>query len=270
MSKVWFVTGSSRGIGREIVQAALSRGDRVAASARNPETLKDLVDEYGDAILALELDVTDRDRAFEAIAEAHEQFGRLDVIVNNAGYGLFGAFEEVSEQDFRDVLEANLFGSFHVTRAAIPVLREQGSGHIVQISSGAGLVNFPAFGAYNASKFAVEGLFGELASEIEQFGIKVTIVEPGAYDTEAPTTAAKRSKQLPYYDRVREMLAEQSAAATLNDPAAAGAAMLELVDLPEPPRRVLFGKDVLSMAQQVYADRLVEWQRWADFGERAG
>ena len=164
-SKIWFITGTSRGFGREWAAAALERGDRVAATARNTDSLDDLVQKYGDALLPITLDVTDRDADFGAVKRAHEHFGRLDVVVNNAGYGHFGLVEELSESDARDQLETNLFGALWVTQAALPYLREQGSGHIIQVSSIGGISAFPLVGIYHASKWALEGGLGPDASE---------------------------------------------------------------------------------------------------------
>ncbi|MEV0196012.1 SDR family NAD(P)-dependent oxidoreductase [Nonomuraea sp. NPDC050691] len=158
MSKVWFVTGSSRGLGRNFVEAALSRGDRVAATARNIGSLDELVAVHGDAVLPLELDVADKAAVFEGVKRAKEHFGRLDVIVNNAGYAQVGAIEELTEQELRDQLETNLFGAVWVIQAALPYLREQRSGHIIQLSSAAGVIAMPLGGAYHASKWALEGL----------------------------------------------------------------------------------------------------------------
>ncbi|HEY1178077.1 MAG TPA: SDR family NAD(P)-dependent oxidoreductase, partial [Phytomonospora sp.] len=184
MSKVWFVTGSSRGFGREFVASALERGDRVAATARDVAALADLAAEYGDAILPLTLDVTDREAAFAAVAAAHERFGRLDVVVNNAGYGQFGAVEELTEAQLRAQFETNLFGAMWVTQAALPIMREQRGGHIVQISSIGGVAAFGLLGAYHASKWALEGFSEALAAEVAGFGIAVTIVEPGGFSTD--------------------------------------------------------------------------------------
>ena len=164
--KVWFITGTSRGFGREWAIAALERGDKVAATARDTTSLDDLTAKYGDAILPLQLDVTDRAADFAAVKQAHEHFGRLDVVVNNAGYGQFGFVEEVSEQDARDQIETNVFGALWVTQAALPYLRAQGSGHIIQVSSIGGIVAFPNVGIYHASKWALEGFSQSLAQEV--------------------------------------------------------------------------------------------------------
>ncbi|GGR25924.1 SDR family NAD(P)-dependent oxidoreductase [Streptomyces roseolus] len=269
MSKVWFVTGSSRGFGRRFVEAALSRGDRVAATARDAGSLSDLSERYGDAVLALPLDVTDKEAVFAAVGRAREHFGRLDVVVNNAGYGLFGAVEELTERALRDQLETNLFGALWVTQAVLPHLREQGGGHIVQISSTGGVAAWPLVGGYHASKWALEGLTESLAQEVSGLGIKVTLVEPGAYATDWGGPSAVRSEPIPAYDGVREALGAFTAALDLGDPAAAGRALLEVVDSDAPPLRVFLGTQGNEMLPQVYADRLETWADWQELSVRA-
>ncbi|MFF6790344.1 NAD(P)-dependent dehydrogenase (short-subunit alcohol dehydrogenase family) [Streptomyces filamentosus] len=269
MSKVWFVTGSSRGFGRSFVEAALKRGDKVVATARDEKSLADLAGTYGDAILPLRLDVTDKDAVFATVKRAHEHFGRLDVVVNNAGYGLFGAVEELTEQALRDQLEANLFGALWVSQAVLPYLREQGSGHIVQISSTGGVASWPLVGGYHASKWALEGLSESLAQEVSGLGIKVTIVEPGAYATDWGGSSAVQSEPIPVYDGVREALGAFMATLDFGDPAAAGRALLEVVDSDNPPLRVFFGTQGNEMLPAVYADRLKVWADWQDLAARA-
>ncbi|MFG2298565.1 SDR family oxidoreductase [Streptomyces sp. NPDC048603] len=269
MSKVWFVTGSSRGFGRQFVEAALSRGDKVAATARNADTLSDLAATYGDAVLALDLDVTDKAAVNESVTRANEHFGRLDVIVNNAGYGLFGAVEELTEQALRDQLETNLFGALWVTQAALPYLREQGSGHIVQISSTGGVASWPLVGGYHASKWALEGLSESLAQEVSGLGIKVTLVEPGAYATDWGGSSAVSADPIPVYDGVREALGAFMQTLDFGSPAAAGAALLKVVDSDNPPLRVFFGTQGNDMLPQVYADRLKTWADWQDLAVEA-
>ncbi|WP_224282349.1 SDR family NAD(P)-dependent oxidoreductase [Streptomyces sp. LS1784] len=268
MSKVWFVTGSSRGLGRAFAEAALSRGDRVAATARNVENLAALVAAHGDAVLPLPLDVTDRAAVGRSVRQAHARFGRLDVIVNNAGYGLSGAVEELSEEQLRDQLDTNLFGPLRVVQAALPLLRAQGSGHIVQISSVAGVAAFPLGGGYCASKWALEGLSEALAQEVAGFGVKVTVVEPGSYATDA-TASAVRAGADPHYDGLRDAFAAYAQSLDLGDPAAAGRALLRLVDAEQPPLRVFFGTQGHPMVQQVYADRLTTWAAWAELSVEA-
>lgn len=267
MSKVWFVTGSSRGLGRQFVTAALSRGDRVAATARNPDALDDLVVEYGAAILPLALDVTDRAACVAAVQQADEHFGRLDIVVNNAGFGLFGTVEEISEADIRAQIETNLFGALWVTQAALPYLRDQGSGHIVQISSAGGVLAFPALGGYHASKWALEGLSESLAQEVAGLGIKVTIVEPGSFGTDWGGTSAVFSAPNPAYGPLREAMAGFQL--RQGDPVAAGRALLAIVDAEEPPLRVFFGSQPHEAAQGVYAGRLQTWAAWSELSARA-
>jgi NAD(P)-dependent dehydrogenase (short-subunit alcohol dehydrogenase family) len=263
MSKIWFVTGSSRGFGRQFVQAALERGDKVAATARNTDSLADLVAVHGSAVLPLALDVTDKAAAAEAVRRAHEHFGRLDVIVNNAGYGLFGAVEEVSEQQVRDQMETNFFGALWVTQAALPLLREQGSGHIVQISTSGGVTAFPLLGGYNASKWALEGLTEALAQEVAAFGVKVTLVEPGGFATDWSGSSAVQAEQLPVYDEARAAMAANWSTVKSGDPTATGPALLKIVDADNPPLRVFFGTFPLHHVPQVYAERLKTWEEWA-------
>ncbi|MFI9841856.1 SDR family NAD(P)-dependent oxidoreductase [Nonomuraea sp. NPDC051941] len=212
MSKVWFITGSSRGLGRHFVEAALSRGDKVAAVARSIPGLDGLVAAYGGAVLPLELDVTDKAAVFESVKRAREHFGRLDVIVNNAGYAQVGAIEELTEQQLRDQLETNLFGALWVIQAALPYLREQGSGHIIQLSSAAGLMAMPLSGAYSASKWALEALNESLAQEVADFGIKVTVIEPGGFATRSgknpdPLNNGHLAAPNPIYDALRRRIA---------------------------------------------------------------
>jgi NAD(P)-dependent dehydrogenase (short-subunit alcohol dehydrogenase family) len=268
MSKVWFVTGSSRGLGRNFVEAALSRGDTVAATARNTEHLEELVTAYGDAVLPLQLDVTDRAAVFETVKRATEHFGRLDVIVNNAGYGLLGAVEELTEQQLRDQLETNLFGPVWVVQATLPQLREQGSGHIIQISSVGGLAAWPLAGAYHASKWALEGLSESLAQEVAGFGIKVTLVEPGSYATEG-AAAGVHAEADPRYTGLREAFAAYAQTLESGDPAAAGRALLDIVDSANPPLRVFFGAQANEIVPQVYADRIETWANWRELAVAA-
>jgi NAD(P)-dependent dehydrogenase (short-subunit alcohol dehydrogenase family) len=263
MSKVWFITGSSRGFGREFALAALERGDQVAATARNTDSLKDLVAAHGEAILPLTLDVTDKAAAAEAVQRAHAHFGRLDVVVNNAGYGLFGTVEELTERQVRDQMETNFFGALWVTQAALPLLREQGSGHIVQISTIGGVTTFPSLGGYHASKWALEGLTESLAKEVAAFGIKVTLVEPGGFATDWSGASASFAEQLPVYDGLRAALAEGWRDVKLGDPTAVGPALLKIVDADTPPLRVFFGTEGLELLPSVYAERLKTWQDWA-------
>jgi NAD(P)-dependent dehydrogenase (short-subunit alcohol dehydrogenase family) len=262
--KIWFITGTSRGFGREWAVAALQRGDAVAATARDASSLDDLVAEYGDRVLALTLDVTDRAAAFAAVARAHQHFGRLDIVVNNAGYGQFGMIEELSEDDFRAQIETNVFGAMWVTQAALPLLREQGSGHLLQVSSIGGISAFQNVGAYHASKWALEGFSQALAQEVAGFGIHVTLIEPGGFDTDWGGSSARHATRLPAYDGVREQAAEarKNRMSSPGDPAASGKAVMEIVDADEPPLRVFFGDAPLQIAEADYTSRLETWRAW--------
>ena len=269
--KVWFITGTSRGFGREWAIAALDRGDKVAATARDTATLADLVDKFGDAILPITLDVTDRAADFAAVKQAHDHFGRLDVVVNNAGYGQFGFVEELSEQDARDQIETNVFGALWVTQAALPYLREQGSGHIIQVSSIGGIVAFPNVGIYHASKWALEGFSQSLAQEVAPFGVHVTLIEPAGFSTDWSGSSSRTAEALPAYadlhaenERVRK-----TRWAAPGDPKASAAAVLKVVDADEPPLRVFFGDAPLGLAKADYEERLRTWEQWQSVAELA-
>lgn len=256
--KVWFITGASRGFGRIWTEAALRRGDRVAASARDPRSLDDLVAAHGDALLPLRLDVTDRNAVFEAVRRATETFGRLDVVVNNAGYGHFGAVEELTETEIRDQMETNFFGALWVLQAALPILRAQGSGHLVNVSSEGGVRTYSGVGAYHASKWALEGLGEALSKEVRDLGIRVTNVEPGPYGT-GWLEAGRRSTPIAAYDRIRP----DAESFERGDPAATAPALLAVVDAEEPPLRVFFGRSFEPVRAEHLA-RIAEWERWQD------
>jgi NAD(P)-dependent dehydrogenase (short-subunit alcohol dehydrogenase family) len=263
-SKVWFITGTSKGFGRVWAEAALARGDRVAATARRVDTLAPLVEHYGNQIAAIALDVTDKAAAGAAIRQAHADFGRLDVVVNNAGYGLFGAIEEVSEVEARAQIETNLFGALWVTQAALPIMRAQGSGHIIQVSSIGGVNAFPTVGLYHASKWALEGFSQSLAAEVAGFGIKVTIIEPGGFATDWGGPSAQRAAPMPAYDGARAAIASFRSASIPGDPDATGPAILKVVDAKDPPLRVFFGSGGLPMTRAEYARRIETWEKWND------
>ena len=271
MTKVWFITGTSKGFGRIWAEAALQRGDQVVATARNADAISGLADAHGDSVLAIALDVTDKPAIEAAIGRAHEHFGRLDVVVNNAGYGLFGAIEEVTEEQARAQMETNLFGPLWVTKAALPILREQGSGHIIQVSSIGGVQAFPTIGLYHASKWALEAFSQSLAGEVAGFGINVTIVEPTGYSTDWGGPSAVRAESIAAYEPVREQLAARLGAvrARRGDPQATGPAILEIVDAENPPLRVFFGDGPLQIIHEEYARRLAVWDEWSELSVRA-
>lgn len=267
--KTWFITGTSRGFGREWTQAALERGDKVAATARKTDSLNDLVEKYGDSILPIELDVTDHDADFAAIKTAFEHFGQLDVVVNNAGYGQFGAVEEVSEAEARAQIETNLFGALWITQAAIPYLRRQGHGHILQVSSIGGVCAFTNVGLYHASKWALEGFSDTLNQEVAPFGIKVTIIEPGGFTTDWSGSSAKRATEMPEYDPMRETRAAQGKTIKRGNPAASSEAILKVVDSENPPLRLLLGDYATQIVPKVYDQRLKVWSEWTDVSRAA-
>ncbi len=265
-SKVWFITGVSRGFGRIWAEAALQRGDKVAATARDKNSLNDLASKYGDMVLTSALDVTDRKACFAAIAAANQHFGRLDVVVNNAGYGQFGAIEELSEQEARDQIETNLFGALWVTQAAIPIMRAQHSGHILQVSSIGGVAAFPGIGMYHASKWGLEGFTESLAQEVAPFGVKVTLIEPAGYETDWAGSSAKRAAPIAAYDEMRKA---PRPTANRGKPEATAAAILKIVDAAEPPLRLFLGTMPLPLIKDRYAKRLATWEKWNDVSTAA-
>ena len=267
-SKVWLVTGSSRGLGRSIAAAAAASGDRVMATARRPADLDDLVAQYPDRVRGFPLDVTDQEAARAAVADTVRVFGGLDVVVNNAGYANSAPIEEMTDEDFRAQVEANLYGVVNVTRAALPVMRQQRSGVLVQVSSIGGRVGgTPGMGAYQTAKFAVEGFSEVLASEVGPLGIKVIIVEPGAFRTDWQGSSMVRHDVGPDYEatvgRINRFR-EQSQGRQQGDPDRAGQAIVEIVDRDEPPRRLPLGSDALASALQAGAARNAEAEKWAD------
>jgi len=262
----WFITGASRGFGRAFAQAALAAGDRVAATARDTASLDDLVAEHGDALLPIELDVTDRDAAFAAVRRAHDHFGRLDVIVNNAGYGVSGAVEELTEAQARRQIEVNVFGALWVTQAALPLLREQGSGWIVQVSSIGGLAAFPLTGIYHASKWALEGFSETLRQEVEPFGIKVLMVEPSGFRTDWAGSSMDRADPIDAYQGIeaiaqrRASQQEENNGAQPGNPELAAQALLATLDRDDPPFRLLLGNVAYDVAVDRYESRLKEFR----------
>lgn len=265
-TRTWLVTGASRGLGRAITEAVLDAGHTVVATARQPQALAGLAGKYGDRVVPLALDVTDRARAGEVVREAAARAGRIDVLLNNAGYGLAGAVEEVSEQQVRDQLEVNFLGALWCTQAVLPVMRAQRSGHILQMSSIAGIATYPNLGMYNAGKWALEGMSEALAHEVAGFGIRVTLVEPGEFRTEWSGAAMTRATPMPEYDEVlakrRHGLSGAYAHLQPGDPYKAGLALLKLVDAEDPPVRLLLGNSAADLAPRVYRQRIEEWERW--------
>ena len=269
-SKVWFITGASRGMGRVWAEAALTRGDKVAVTARNVDSVADMKQRFGDAVLTLELDVAKEGHAKAAMQQAFDHFGRLDVVVNNAAYSLVGMVEEAKEADVQAVFETNYFGTLRVIQAALPLLRKQRSGHIVGVSSTLGIIAMPLIGFYAATKWAVEALHESLAAEVKAFGIKVTLIEPGAYATDFGSPASlKMSEGMEAYSAMRTQIFGHLARAKKADPAATVPAVLKLVDAEEPPLRFILGNTNLLLARKTYASRLATWEAWEEVSNAA-
>jgi len=261
MSKGWIITGAGRGLGRVWAEAALERGDSVVLTVRDRSVVQDLVDTYPTKALAVLLDVTDRSAVDRAVAEAAAFLPSVDVVVNNAGYGLFGMVEEITEEQARAQLETNVFGALWVTQAVLPLMREQGHGHILQVSSIGGVHAFAGLGLYHASKWALEAFSQSLAQEVSGMGIKVTLIEPTAYSTDWASSSAVHVEPIDAYEPVREQLVQARARLANNrgNPRATAPAILELVDMDEPPLRLFLGEGPHDMIRAEYAKRLDEW-----------
>ena len=264
MAKIILITGASRGFGKIWAKALLERGDKVAATARKLEDLTDLVAQYGDAVLPIQLDVNDREACFAAVNKTKDHFGRIDVLINNAGFGLFGAIEETTEQQARAQMETNFFGLLWVTQAIVPIMREQQGGHIIQVSSFLGLVTLPVLGLYNASKYAVNGLSETLASEVKSFGIHVSLLEPNGFSTDWSGASAFQTEPNEAYAPIKKAFAEGATPDTWGKPEATVAAVLQLIDSENPPLHFLLGKIAYPGVKQVYADRLAEFDAWKE------
>jgi len=247
--KVWFITGSSTGFGRTLAEEALKQGHKVVATARKPETLKDLEEQYPDNARVVRLDVTKKDEVQSAVEEGIKAFGRIDAIVNNAGYGLMGAIEEPSDEQIRQIFETNFFGALNVIRAALPQLRKQQSGHILNFSSVGGFISFPGTGYYCASKFALEGVSEALAGEGAPLGIRTTIVEPGAFRTDFNGRALQlpetRMMEYPATDEFVNWLKAEDGKQP-GDPLKAAKAIIKVVESDNPPLRLVLGADALN------------------------
>ncbi|MGB3106434.1 SDR family NAD(P)-dependent oxidoreductase [Sphingobacterium siyangense] len=266
MSKIVFITGASKGFGKLWAEALLQRGDKVAASARNITALAELKAAYGDNLLAVELDVNSRENVFSAVNKIKDHFGRIDVLINNAGFGLFGTTEETSEQQARDQMETNFFGSLWVAQAVLPIMRAQKSGHIIQVSSFLGLTTIPLLGLYNASKFAIEGLIETIGLETAHLGIKTTLIEPNGFATDwAGASAVQTSSEITDYEPVRAAFAATGDNPdTWGNPEATVAPVLNIIDNENPPKRILFGKIAYQVIYDVYTKRLEDIQSWKE------
>ncbi len=262
-SKVWFITGASRGFGRIWADAALRRGDKVAATARKSASLAGLKEKYGDDVLTLEMDVTNTEQVKTAVAQAHAHFGRLDIVLNNAGYSLVGTIEEASAEDVKAMYDTNIFGALAVIQAALPLLRQQGGGHIVGVSSNLGHVTLPVIGYYCSSKWAFEAIHESLALEVKAFGINVTIVEPGAYATEfSSQESLKFAAGLDVYANYKQEFFANLKNMERGDPELTPAALFQVVDAEKPPLRFFLGSHNLPWVKKAYEERLATWEEW--------
>jgi len=262
-SKVWFITGTSRGFGKVWTEAALERGDKVAANARSLDSIAHLKGKYGDKVLTLELDVTNSDQVKSAVAQAFGHFGKVDIILNNAGYSLVGTIEEASTDDIRALYETNIMGPVSVIQAALPLLRKQGYGHILGTSSNLGNITMPVIGYYCSSKWAFEAIHESLAAEVNQFGIKVTIIEPGAYATEfGSPESLKFAPGLDVYTDFKAELVGGLQHQERGDPNATPKALFQVVDADNPPLRFFLGSHNLPAVREAYKERLATWEAW--------
>jgi NADP-dependent 3-hydroxy acid dehydrogenase YdfG len=268
--KIWFITGASRGFGRVWTDAALKRGDKVAATARKLESIADFKEKYGANVLTLELDVTNAEQAKAAVEQAHAHFGRLDIVLNNAAYSLVGTIEEGSADDVKAMYETNIFGTLSVIKAALPLLRQQGGGHIIGTSSNVGHITYPVIGYYCSSKWAFEAIHESLSVEVKDFGIKVTLIEPGAYATEfGSPESLKFAAGMDIYDSFKQQFFGTLQNMEKGDPAATPEAVLKMVDSPNPPLRFNLGSHNLAGIREAYADRIAVWEEWNDVSSAA-
>lgn len=265
MTKIWFITGSSRGLGRSLTEAALAAGDKVAATARNPEQLKELTEKYPGQVLPLKLDVTSHEQIVTAIENTISKFGRIDVLVNNAGFGIIGAAEGYTEEQVLSQLDTNLYAPIAITRAVLPHMRQQRSGRILQISSIGGRVGNPGLTIYQAAKFGLGGFTEALAKEVKPLGIYVTSVEPGGFRTDWLATAVNFAPEVEGYEQTvgaRKALFTSEQFIPMGDPDKAAKAMLQLVESPEPPVHLVLGGEAIGMIKQANILRDQEMEKW--------
>lgn len=266
MTKVWFITGSSRGLGRSLTEAVLKSGDQVAATARNISQLDDLVAGYGDQIKPIALDVTDYKQVYHAVAETVAHFGRIDVLVNNAGFGIIGAAEAYTDEQVRSQLETNLYAPIEVTRAVLPYMRKQGSGRILQISSVGGRVGNPGLTIYQAAKFGLGGFTEALAKEVASLGILVTSVEPGGFRTDWAGASMTYARQIEGYEMVNQRtdFFKSGQFVPVGDPEKAAAVMVALAEHPQPPVHLVLGSEAIGIIKNADEIRTAEMGTWLD------
>ena len=265
-NKVWFITGSNSGFGRSLTEAVLAKGDKVVATTRHPEAIKDLVKQYPDTVKAVNLDITKTDEISQAIDSALSTFGQIDVLVNNAGIATMGAVEEIEDEQIRYQFEVNCFGTLNVIKAMLSYFRQRKSGHILNVSSAAGLAAFPGLGIYSASKFAIEGYSEALAQELAPLGIKLTLVEPGGFRTNAQDSLATPDCQIDDYKKTAhktiKMMSDSSKLP--GDPDKAVQAMIKVVESDNPPLRLVLGEDALELVRQKIESFQKELEEWEE------
>jgi NAD(P)-dependent dehydrogenase (short-subunit alcohol dehydrogenase family) len=264
MTKIWFITGSSRGLGRNLTEAVLASGDKVAATARNTEALNDLVNQYPGQAFPIQLDVTNYPQVHKAVADAVAHFGKIDVLVNNAGFGIIGAAEAFTDEQVRSQLETNLYAPIEVTRAVLPYMRKQRSGRILQISSVGGRVGNPGLSMYQAAKFGLGGFTEALAKEVASLGIFVTSVEPGGFRTDWAGASMTYAEPIDGYDTVnqRTEFFASGKFVPMGDPDKAAKVMVELAAHPEPPMHLVLGSEAIALLKQADASRQAEMEKW--------
>jgi NAD(P)-dependent dehydrogenase (short-subunit alcohol dehydrogenase family) len=264
MTKVWFITGSSRGLGRSLTETVLAKGDKVAATARNTDKLKDLVEKYPEQIFPISLDVTQHDEVYLAVADTVAHFGRIDVLVNNAGFGITGAVEAFTDEQVRSQLETNLYAPIEITRAVLPYMRKQRSGHILQISSIGGRVGSGGVTIYQAAKFGLSGFSEGLAIEVAPFGIKVICVEPGGFRTDWAGDSMGYAREIEGYDTVnqRANFFKSGSFTPMGDPDKAAKVMINIVEQPQPPLHLLLGSEAVAIVKHSEAAKLAELEKW--------
>jgi NAD(P)-dependent dehydrogenase (short-subunit alcohol dehydrogenase family) len=267
--KTWFITGCSSGFGRALAEQALERGDRVAVTARRLADIADIVARHAGRAGAFRLDVTQPDQVRLAVDEAWAGFDRIDVVVNNAGYGLEGPTEQATEAQIRAVFETNVFGVLNVIRATLPRLRAQGGGHIMNVTSVGGRLSAPMIALYSATKYAVEGLSAGLAAELAPQGVKVTAIEPGFYDTNFAKASIVRIDPGPVYAEMAAAFRNFIESRVPDDPRDAAIAMARIVDLPEAPRQITLGRPALAAVEGALGEQQAELARWRDLSELA-
>ncbi|HEY4149967.1 MAG TPA: SDR family oxidoreductase [Chitinophagaceae bacterium] len=265
MTKVWFITGSSRGLGRSLTEAVLAKGDKVAATARRPEQLNDLKATYAGQIYPLQLDVSSKEAIKAAVEDTINHFGRIDVLVNNAGFGITGAAEAFTDEQVRSQLETNLYGPIEITRAILPYMRQQRSGRILQISSIGGRVGGPGLSIYQAAKFGLGGFTEALSKEVAPLGIRVTSIEPGGFRTDWGGASMSFAPKVEGYETTVDWMINfltEGAYVPMGDPAKAAKAMIDLVDHPEPPVHLVLGSEAIALVKQGDAVRKAEMEKW--------